>query len=217
MPWQYFTGRADQHGCSWVKRNNVSVALGFNGCYAPAPVGPVEAPTFPPGFSATVYNLLTTAGCPMVHRTTPCPALAAANPEWFVCLNRTAPSRTDPSATVWPCNDVAMETTDGSQPCWSNTDLVALLIAQVRRVLQSNPQMTSLDISEMDGGYLLCPADAEINQRMNNTGGAYFQAINAIADATAGQFPGISIIATAYQATQVPSAAVSGFRLSGCA
>jgi hypothetical protein len=208
---QYIAGRV-QHGCNWVKRNNVSAALGFNGFYAPAPVGPVEAPTFPPGFSATVYNLLTPAGCPHdVQRTTPCPALAAAKPEWFICLNRTAPSRTDPSAHVWPCSDVAMQTNDGTQPCWSNPDLVALLIDQVRRVLRANPQMTAIDVSGMDGGYLVCPADKMANQRVNNTAGAYFEAINSIADATADAFPAVEIVATAYQASQVPPPA-SAFR-----
>ena len=53
-----------EHVRGWPKFEgaNFSAALGFNGRRAFAPVGKQMAPTYPPGFDATAYNLMTPSG-----------------------------------------------------------------------------------------------------------------------------------------------------------
>ena len=197
---QYIKG-VREHGCNWVASSNVSAALGFNGYYAAAPVGGINAPSFPPGTSATVMNLLAdgTPECEFdQQRRVPCKPLALAHPEWFVCLNG---SRTDPAAVVWPCRDLALMMEDKVQPCWSNQALLDVVTSNVRRVLKANSAMTHITVEMMDGGYLTCPADFAASK---SPAGAYFAAINHIAANVSADFPRVGIMLLAYQASQVP-------------
>ena len=75
---------------------NLSAALGFNGGMAYAPVGGQMGPFAVPGYTASVYNLLSPSGSTFAcgfgavnatQKWLPCPAAYARNPDWFACMD----------------------------------------------------------------------------------------------------------------------------------
>ena len=96
---------------------NLSAALGFDGSMAFAPVGGKLGPLFPPGYTATAYNLMSASGSTFAcgsgapnasQKWLPCPDAYAEHPEWFACMNGS-------SGSPYPCefNNRRLG------PCWS--------------------------------------------------------------------------------------------------
>lgn len=102
---------------------NLSAALGFDGPTAYAPVGGKVGPLSPPGFTASIYNLLAPGGSGSVfacgpgeqnatQKYLPCPAVVRDHPEWFACMIDHPDDKSNPypygnhvnhAHTVWPC------------------------------------------------------------------------------------------------------------------
>ena len=163
-------------------------------------------PTFPPGFDATAYNLMTPSGtiwdCAAGKRPEtikgPCPEVFEANPEWFVCW--TLDANGENPTFQFPCKADQIQQPYVSQPCWSNASLVANLVANVLSVLRNNPTTPIIMVDQMDGNvppWLVCPPDHADNERLNTTGGAMFLAVNAVAKAVESEFPDVVVMTEA--------------------
>ena len=60
-------------------------------------------------------------------------------------------------------------------------------------------------VDQMDGNqlpWLICPTDRATNVRLNSTGGAMFEAVNQVAAALESEFPTVTIMTEAYEASQ---------------
>lgn len=192
---------------------NLSAALGLNGANANLPVGGFEGAGTegPPGFIATAYNLLVPAtlsassptcagpGFPSEpHLTgTPCPQTVRDHPEWVVCRNA--------SGLAWPCANTSWANTQNSnQPCWGEPSLPAAMADGIRAVMRLKPTLRVVDVSGMDGGATICPADEPYNAFENCTGGGNFHAVNAMAGNLSAEFPSLSLQTLAYHGSRAP-------------
>jgi len=143
----------------------------------------------PPGFVHTSYGLLT---YPAEASTAPPADLYRSNPEWF-----------------WPRG--ASGATAYGQLCWSNAPLVAFVTKQARAILRASPDASILSISQNDNGAQCEDAmEAAVNEREGSPIGALLNAVNAIADELADEFPHVAFDTLAYQWTR--PAPTSGLR-----
>lgn len=167
-----------------------STAVAYNGRVADATHGSYVKYADPPGFVHTSYNIL--AFPDSTWQNHPPPALYKAHPEWF-----------------WP-RGAAGASTYG-QLCWSNASLVAFVTEQARKILRADANATILSISQNDNG-VQCedPAEKAVNDKEGSPIGALLNAVNAVADALADEFPHVAFDTLAYQWTR--SAPTSGLK-----
>jgi hypothetical protein len=197
-----------RNGSSWWRPGrNLSAALQLNGDFSFGPVGVYLAPSNPPGFVATAYNLLTPTlnsdasdcagpGTNEPHESnTICPAVFRQHPEWFTCGQPAA-----------PCTNATIGQTFSSQPCWSAPGVEATMTQNILRILRADPSIKIISVSNMDGGvsYSPCPLDMAAATAENATGGANFYVVRNIAAAVQKEFPGTKILALAYNGAQAP-------------
>jgi hypothetical protein len=198
---------------------NLSASLGFDGTYAFGPVGGTLGLDF-----TGAYNFLSPTGntqrCgPGQPNATgnwnPCPAQAAADPEWFACIaphpDATAypyGNHVNTQHTQWPCPlSMLMGTARGqSQPCWSNASLIATMTATIRTLVRKYPQTRRISLAGLDGTstFIQCPSDVPYMKAANSTGGGAFFAANEIAKALADTDPDLVIMIQAYEMLQFP-------------
>ena len=180
-------------------------------------------------FTTSRYNLMTPSGSTKscaagqanaTAQSAPCPAIFTQHPEWFACLNDSAPYP-DPvdvgnhivtSKTAWPCPVTETFAHWTSQPCWGNASFIATMIGTMRGLIKQAPGVRMVSVSGLDGtaSYLQCPPDTKYYIEANSTGGANFFAANQIATALAPDFPAVGIMIDAYELTQFPPKA--GYR-----
>jgi hypothetical protein len=189
----------------------LSASMGLNGQYAQGPVGgsPVwahwgrdGAPLAWPrvGFVATAFALLSPHLLGGSVRGTPDLSVWRQHPEWFVCSKLSGSCQAE-CPPQYPCILDEINKTYHSQPCWSNTSLQKYMASSILRILQQNPNATSISVSNMDGTWVVCPADDAANKAENSTGGANFRAVQAIADIVSNEFPRVKIATLAYDAS----------------
>ena len=129
---------------------------------------------------------------PAEASTAPPADLYRSNPEWF-----------------WPRG--ASGATAYGQLCWSNASLVAFVTKQARAILRASPDASILSISQNDNGAQCEDAmEAAVNEREGSPIGALLNAVNAIADELADEFPHVAFDTLAYQWTR--PAPTSGLR-----
>ena len=162
----------------WGTRWNRGVASGGSVDYAQGP--PASNQTYP-GFSHTAFNLVP-------------PYLRASHPEWF---------GGDPKSTV-PM---------GGQLCWAAPGLIEYLTQRVVGMLRGPSKGAKIiSISNNDaappppGVSRWCnrSQDAAVIAEEGSPMGPLLRAVNAVAAAIEGEFPGVDISTMAYQHTSKP-------------
>ena len=115
-------------------------------------------------------------------------SLSEFHPSWFW----PPPEHGKPPPTFW-------------QPCWSNTSLLQHVIAWAEQELRSKPDTQFLQISPNDGdGNCQTPLEQQQNVEEGSEAGAFFRAINQIAQTLAPRWPRLKIVSLSYAWTQHP-------------
>lgn len=115
-------------------------------------------------------------------------SLSNTHPSWFW----PPPVRGKPPPTFW-------------QPCWSNTSLLQHVISWAQNELKSKPTTKFLQISPNDGdGNCQTPLEQQQNAEEGSEAGAFFRAVNKIAEALAPHWPELKIVSLSYAWTQHP-------------
>lgn len=119
-------------------------------------------------------------------------SLSETHPSWFW----PPPVQGKPPPAFW-------------QVCWSNTSLQQHVISWAEQELQSKPDTLFLQISPNDGSAnCQTPLELQQNAEEGSASGAFFRAINAIAEALAPRWPRLKIVSLSYAWTQHPPQAL---------
>ena len=144
-----------------------------------APPGKIDGPIVtagqyaaPPGFVHTSYRLLVPSG--VSPTAGPPPDLFKQFPQWF-----------------WPRGSAAVP----GQLCWTNSSLIAHIIANVRGFLRAQPAATIVSVSQNDN-LNYCQDEPElkvISEEGGSPSGPLLRAVNQVADAIAEEFPRVLV------------------------
>ncbi len=91
------------------------------------------------------------------------------------------------------------------QLCLSHPDVLAIVVAEVRRILRSQPHSRIISVSPNDGtGYCECAACRALDDAEGTRAGTLLRFVNAVADSIRDEFPGVLVSTLAYLDTYQP-------------
>ncbi|MBR5759319.1 MAG: DUF4838 domain-containing protein [Thermoguttaceae bacterium] len=93
----------------------------------------------------------------------------------------------------------------GTQLCFSNDEMIAEMVKNVRAALSSNPNASFLSISQNDWhGYCTCEKCRAIDEEEGSHAGSLLRGVNKVAEALEDEFPNLYVETLAYQYTRKP-------------
>lgn len=93
----------------------------------------------------------------------------------------------------------------GPQVCSTNPDVIRIVTEGVRKVLDTNPLLKSISVSQMDNDSVCeCPICSDLNAREESLGATHFALVNAVAGKIAIAHPGVRIGTLAYRYSRRP-------------
>ena len=91
------------------------------------------------------------------------------------------------------------------QLCLTNPEVVDFMVAQVRAMLQKNPQIRIFSISQNDtAGYCQCPNCAKIDKEEGTPAGTIVRFVNTVAERLEKEYPKVLFDTLAYQYSRKP-------------
>jgi len=94
---------------------------------------------------------------------------------------------------------------DKEQPCLSDPKNFEIAMDYIRREMKNNPSANVIDISQNDNfNYCTCERCAAIDEEEGNHMGSLMRFINAVAEQTEKEFPGVMIQTFAYTYSRTP-------------
>jgi len=96
-------------------------------------------------------------------------------------------------------------TADHAQLCLTNPAVVKLMVEKVREIIQKNPQVSIVDVSQNDWrGNCQCARCKAIDEAEGSPSGSLLSFVNAVAEEIGKEFPDVAIETLAYQYTRKP-------------
>lgn len=93
----------------------------------------------------------------------------------------------------------------GPQVCSTNADVIRIVTEGVTRVLDSNPSLTSISVSQMDNNSVCeCPACSALSTKEESQGAPHLVLVNAVAKSIAISHPGVKIGTLVYWYSRKP-------------
>lgn len=93
----------------------------------------------------------------------------------------------------------------GPQVCSTNADVIRIVTEGVTRVLDSNPSLTSISVSQMDNNSVCeCPACSALSTKEESQGAPHLALVNAVAKSIAVSHPGVKIGTLVYWYSRKP-------------
>ena len=93
----------------------------------------------------------------------------------------------------------------GPQVCSTNADVIRIVTEGVTKVLDSNPSLTSISVSQMDNNSVCeCPACSALSTKEESQGAPHLALVNAVAKSIAVSHPGIKIGTLVYWYSRKP-------------
>jgi hypothetical protein len=93
----------------------------------------------------------------------------------------------------------------GPQVCSTNPEVIRIVTEGVNRVLDANPLLKSISVSQMDNDSVCeCPICSDLNVKEESLGAAQLALVNAVAEKIAITNPGVKIGTLAYRYSRKP-------------
>jgi hypothetical protein len=93
----------------------------------------------------------------------------------------------------------------GPQVCSTNPDVIRIVTEGVTKVLDSNPSLTSISVSQMDNNSVCeCPVCSELSTKEESQGAPHLALVNAVAKNIAVSHPGVKIGTLVYWYSRKP-------------
>ena len=93
----------------------------------------------------------------------------------------------------------------GPQVCSTNADVIRIVTEGVAKVLDSNPSVTSISVSQMDNDSVCqCPVCSALSTREESQGAPHLALVNAVAKSIAVSHPGVKIGTLVYWYSRKP-------------
>ncbi len=103
------------------------------------------------------------------------------------------------SGTTYPYPDYC------SNPCLTDPEIYATVLANVRKELESNPDINIISISQTDvESWCHCPNCSKIEAEEGSYSGVWIRFVNKIAEELEDEYPNLTIDTLAYKHTQTP-------------
>ena len=97
-------------------------------------------------------------------------------------------------------------TPNDSQPCLTDPENLRKVIANVRKILEENPNVNIVSVSQNDNwNYCQCENCAAIDAEEGSNAGSLLRFVNAVADDIAEDYPDVLIDTLAYQWSRTPT------------
>jgi hypothetical protein len=93
----------------------------------------------------------------------------------------------------------------GPQVCSTNPDVIKAITKGVINILDANPSLTSISVSQMDNNFVCeCPACCALSEKEESRGAPHLALVNAIAAKIAITHPGVKIGTLVYRYSRKP-------------
>jgi hypothetical protein len=93
----------------------------------------------------------------------------------------------------------------GPQVCSTNPDVIKAITEGVMKVLDADPSLTSISVSQMDNNFVCeCPACSALSEKEESHGAPHLALVNAIAAKVAITHPGVKIGTLVYRYSRKP-------------